>query len=84
MPNLAFFMFGVAVDLLWTYLVVAIDRGQPLRAALAQIAFTVVAVGATVLCVEARSLPALLAYASGGGLGTYLAVQVGRKRSSTV
>ena len=72
---------GILVDVLWSLLVVAIDRGWAFRAALAQLLFTLVAVGATVSVVETRSLPDLIAYGVGGGLGTYLVVRWTAKTS---
>lgn len=76
--TLLLFFAGVVVDMLWAYLVLAIDRGWPLRAALAQLVFTVVAIGATLACIEVRSVEALLCYAAGGAAGTYLVVSHAR------
>ena len=70
---------GVVLDVLWTLLVIAIDRGQPVRAGLAQFAFTLLATGAVVVLAETRSVSDLLAYASGGAAGTWLVVKLGRK-----
>lgn len=70
---------GIILDVLWTLMVLAIDRGWPLRAGLAQFAFTLLATGAVVALVETRSVLDLLAYASGGAAGTWLVVKLGRK-----
>jgi hypothetical protein len=79
MTSALLFAAGVVVDLLWTFLVLAIDRGWPFRAAAAQLVFTVVAIGATLACIEVRTPEALLMYAAGGAVGTYLVVKYGRR-----
>lgn len=66
---------GIFLDVVWTFLVFAIDRCWPWRAALAQFVFTLVAIGATVAVVETRSVSDLIAYGLGGALGTYLVVK---------
>lgn len=66
---------GIVVDILWSLLVVAIERGWAFRAAFAQLLFTLVAIGATVAVVETRSVSDLVAYGLGGALGTYLVVK---------
>lgn len=70
---------GALLDVLWTLLVIAVDRGWAVRAALAQLAFTLFATGAIVALAETRSVSDLVAYSCGGAAGTWLVVKYGRR-----
>ena len=71
----ALFLAGTIVDVLYTLLVSAIAAGRAWSAAFWQFTFTVLVVWATWQVIESKSLLELVAYAAGGGFGTWLVVR---------
>jgi len=74
------FLAGVAVDLIWAALILFINRGHAIRAAIAQLAFTFIAVGATWSVVGSQSISDLVAYGLGGAAGTWAVVRYDQRR----
>lgn len=77
---LALFIAGVVVDVLYTLLVSAIARNRAGAAALWQFLFTMLVVWATWQVIESKSLLELLAYATGGAVGTWSVVKASNER----
>jgi hypothetical protein len=66
------FGMGIVVDFLWTRTVSAVSQRRGAPAVAYSVVFNVITVGSTWLVIEARTVPGLLAFAVGGGLGTAL------------
>jgi hypothetical protein len=70
---LALFCFGLAFDVLWTWMVQAVTSHTPIRAGLYAALLNAAATGSTWYIVDAKSFLGLLAFSLGGGIGTALA-----------
>lgn len=66
------FGMGIVVDFLWTRTVSAVSQRRGPPAVAYAIVFNVITMGSTWMVIEARTVPGLLAFAVGGGLGTAL------------
>jgi hypothetical protein len=73
------FGLGALIDVVWTLSVRAIQEHHAPAAAGYQALFTLIAVGSTWFVVEHRDVVGLVAYAAGGGLGTWWAVTRSRR-----
>jgi FtsH-binding integral membrane protein len=64
------FLVGLVSSVFWSRAVQAVSRREPLAAGLWVTVLDAITIGSTWYVVEVKSIPSLLVYAIGGGLGT--------------
>jgi hypothetical protein len=68
------FLCGIGMDVVWTYCVHSIQAHRPIIAANMSVLIFVFTLVSTVLVIE-KCIPAIVAYALGNWIGTYITVK---------
>jgi uncharacterized protein YebE (UPF0316 family) len=68
------FLCGVGMDVVWTYCVHSIQNHRPIMAANMSVLIFAFALVSTVIVIE-KCIPAIIAYALGNWIGTYITVK---------
>lgn len=75
MHAILLFALGILIDWLWALSALAINEKRATSAGALMALFTMTVTASTWWIVEDRSVLGLLAYAAGGGVGTWFAVR---------